>query len=240
MKVEIRDSPIEGDLVPAKAIRMIQEEEMPSMDDLLGQKGSLAGLVPNFVHREVQVQLAKTIGKAIDEGKNALLEAGTGTGKTFAYLLPLISSGKKAIVSTGTKTLQDQLFGKDLPIISRLFEKRYKVSLLKGRANYVCPERLDKHIKVIAGNESGEALSTLVKVREWSTISRTGDLTEYSDFSDNPALVSMFTSTRDNCLGSKCPKYSECPLYRARAKANDADLVVVNHHLLFADLALRR
>jgi ATP-dependent DNA helicase DinG len=237
--VEIKDVPIKADSISAKATGMVQEEKIHSMEDLLGQEGALAELVPNFVYREVQVQLANTISSTINEGKNALLEAGTGTGKTFAYLLPLISSGKKGIVSTGTKTLQDQLFRKDLPLILRLFNKRYKVSLLKGRANYVCPERLDKHIKVIADGGTGDVLSTLVKVREWTTITRTGDLTEYSDFGDNPALVSMFTSTRDNCLGSKCPKYSECPLYRARAKANDADLVVINHHLLFADLALR-
>ena len=108
--MEIIGSPVEGDLVPAKAIRMNREEEIPSMDDLLGKEGALAELVPNFVYREVQVQLAKTISKTIDEGKNALLEAGTGTGKTFAYLLPLVSSGKKAIVSTGTKTLASHNF----------------------------------------------------------------------------------------------------------------------------------
>jgi ATP-dependent DNA helicase DinG len=218
---------------------MIQEDELASMEDLLGPDGMLAELVPNFVHREVQVQLAKTIGESIAEGKNALLEAGTGTGKTFAYLLPLIASGKKAIISTGTKTLQDQLFRKDLPTISGLFRKRYKISLLKGRANYVCPERLDKHIKVMVAGGTRDVLASLVKVREWSAISRSGDLTEYSDFNDNPGLASLVTSNRDNCLGSRCPKYSECPLYRARDRAIDSDLVVVNHHLLFADLALR-
>jgi len=218
---------------------MIQEETVQNMGDLLGPAGPLSGVVPNFVYREVQVRLAERIGEAIAEGKNALLEAGTGTGKTFAYLLPLILSGKKAIISTGTKTLQDQLFRKDLPTILRMFKKQYKISLLKGRVNYVCPERLEKHIKVLTANGTRDVLTSLVKVREWATVSRTGDLTEYSDFTDNPELVSMVTSTRDNCLGSKCPKYNECPLYLARSRANEVDLVVINHHLLFADLALR-
>lgn len=209
--------------------------------------GQLSSIVPGFVPRPVQLELAQVISNAIMAGDNALLEAGTGTGKTFAYLLPLFSSGKKAIISTGTKALQDQLFIKDLPLVASLFKGSYKVALLKGRANYVCPERLDKSLKVVSGNGAkqfsnkslNKLLDKLVSVREWSSRTQTGDLTELSDFHSDPALISMITSTRDNCLGSRCPRFDECPLYRARDRANEAELVVVNHHLLFADLALK-
>jgi ATP-dependent DNA helicase DinG len=186
---------------------------MQVLKDLFGESGDLSCIVPGYVSRPVQLELAQVISDAIISGDNALLEAGTGTGKTFAYLLPLIASGKKAIVSTGTKALQDQLFIKDLPLVSSLFEGRYKVALLKGRANYVCPERLGKSLKVISdGGSSAKVLDKLVNVREWSTRTRTGDLTELSDFHSDPALISMITSTRDNCLGGKCPRFVECPL----------------------------
>lgn len=212
---------------------------MRALKDFFANTGELSSVVSNFVSRPMQLELAQVISDAIATGDNALLEAGTGTGKTFAYLLPLISSGKRAIVSTGTKALQDQLFTKDLPLIASLFDGTYKVALLKGRANYVCPERLDKSLKLFSGNAVDDVLDKLVKVREWSMRSYSGDLTELSDFNDEPALISMITSTRDNCLGGSCPRFDECPLYRARDQANEVELVVVNHHLLFADLALK-
>lgn len=212
---------------------------MQALKDYFVAQGELSSIVPGFVSRPVQLEMAQVISDAILAGNNALLEAGTGTGKTFAYLIPLIAAGKKAIISTGTKALQDQLFFKDLPLITSLFKGRIKVALLKGRANYVCPERLDKSLKVISGSSSGGVLDKLERVRQWSTRTGSGDLTELSDFHNDPALISMITSTRDNCLGSSCSRFDECPLYRARDHANDADLVVVNHHLLFADLALK-
>ncbi len=212
---------------------------MQMLKDFLGKEGELSRVVPDFVSRPVQIQMAQTIGDAISEGRNALLEAGTGTGKTYAYLVPLIESGKKVIISTGTKNLQDQLYFQDLPLIASLINNGYRIALLKGRGNYVCPERLDKSLKVISGNGATNLLDKLVRVREWSARSRSGDITELSDFHDDAGIVSLITSTRDNCLGGSCPRFDECPLYRARDAANEADLVVVNHHLLFADLALR-
>ena len=212
---------------------------MQMLKNFLGKEGELSRVVPDFVSRPVQIQMAETISDAISEGRNALLEAGTGTGKTYAYLVPLIESGKKVIISTGTKNLQDQLYFQDLPLIASLINDGYRIALLKGRANYVCPERLDKSLKVISGNGTTNFLDKLVRVREWSSRTRTGDITELSDFHDDAGIVSMITSTRDNCLGGSCPRFDECPLYRARDAANEADLVVVNHHLLFADLALR-
>ena len=188
---------------------------MQALKDLFSESGELSSIVPGYISRPVQLELAQVISDAIMSGDNALLEAGTGTGKTFAYLLPLVASGKKAIVSTGTKALQDQLFFKDLPLVTSLLEGRYKVALLKGRANYVCPERLDKSLKVISGSaSSAKVLDKLVSVREWSTRTRTGDLTELSDFHSDPALISMITSTRDNCPVRKCagprPRLADC------------------------------
>lgn len=212
---------------------------MQMLKDFLGKEGKLSRAVPGFVSRPVQIEMAQAVDDAISEGRNALLEAGTGTGKTYAYLIPLIASGKRVIISTGTKNLQDQLFFQDLPLISGLINEGYRIALLKGRGNYVCPERLDKSLKVISGNGASDFLDKLVGIREWSSRSRTGDITELSDFHDDASIVSMVTSTRDNCLGSSCPRFDECPLYRARDAANEADLVVVNHHLLFADMALR-
>lgn len=212
---------------------------MQMLKDFLGKEGELSRVVPDFISRPVQIEMAQAVRDAIREGRNALLEAGTGTGKTYAYLIPLIESGKKVIISTGTKNLQDQLFFQDLPLITSLVNDGYRIALLKGRGNYVCPERLDKSLKVISGNGASDFLDRLVGVREWSSRSRSGDITELSDFHDDTGIVSMITSTRDNCLGSSCPRFDECPLYRARDAANEADLVVVNHHLLFADLALR-
>jgi len=212
---------------------------MQMLKDFLGKEGELSRVVPDFVSRPIQIQMAQAISDAISEGRNALLEAGTGTGKTYAYLVPLIESGKKVIISTGTKNLQDQLYFQDLPLVAGLINDGYRIALLKGRGNYVCPERLDKSLKVISENGTTNFLDKLVRVREWSSRTRTGDITELSDFHDDAGIVSMITSTRDNCLGGTCPRFDECPLYRARDAANEADLVVVNHHLLFADLALR-
>jgi|TARA_B100002003_G_scaffold244357_1_gene270299 ATP-dependent DNA helicase DinG len=212
---------------------------MQLLKDYLGKEGELSRLIPDFVSRPVQIQMARAVADAVSEGKNALLEAGTGTGKTYAYLIPLIDSGKKVIISTGTKNLQDQLFFQDLPLITGLVNGGYRTALLKGRGNYVCPERLDKSLKVISGNSASGILDRLVGVREWMSRTHTGDITELSDFSNDAGFASMITSTRDNCLGTSCPRIGECPLYRARNAANEADLIVVNHHLLFADIALR-
>ena len=211
---------------------------LPAILEVFAGDGLLAQSVPSFIERTQQIEMAAAIASAISEKSNALVEAGTGTGKTFAYLVPILLQGKKAIISTGTKTLQDQLFYRDLPMIMKLPGLGRKISLLKGRSNYLCPERLAKHIKVMSGGYKSETLSRLIRVREWSQLSRTGDLNELSD-EDSGSIEGLITSTSDNCLGNQCPSVAVCPLYRAREKAANSDLVVVNHHLLFADLAMR-
>lgn len=193
--------------------------------------------VERFVPRQAQQEMAKTIGMAIEQENNVIVEAGTGTGKTFAYLVPMLSSGKKVVISTGTKALQDQLFYKDIPLVNQSYNRR--IALLKGRSNYLCPRRLANHLKSISKEVNSTRLNELVYIADWAKTSVNGDLTEILDAGRGADVAHLVTSTVDNCLGHQCEYFDECPLYRARLAANDADVVVVNHHLLFADLALR-
>ncbi len=209
-----------------------------SISEVFSKDGLLHREVPDYVERYQQVEMATAIASAIEQKTNALIEAGTGTGKTFAYLVPILLRQQNAIVSTGTKALQDQLFYQDLPTIRALLGLSCKVSLLKGRSNYLCPERLAKNIKIMSAVVESSLLSRLVRVREWSQLSRTGDLNELSD-QDMESVGGLITSTTDNCLGGECPSIGVCPLYRAREKATHADIVIVNHHLLMADLAMK-
>jgi|TARA_B110000240_G_scaffold185395_1_gene220951 ATP-dependent DNA helicase DinG len=199
-----------------------------------GKDGFLTNSVSGFVVREQQVAMARVVEQSIKENDVAFLEAGTGTGKTFAYLVPIFLSDKKTIISTGTKTLQDQLRFQDLPLLGKLFPKT-RIALLKGRSNYLCPHRLQKHLKVLSTDK--RTLARLVDVQSWALTTTTGDLGEVSEIDDR--LLPFITSTKDNCLGSACPQFEICPLYTARQRAVDADVIVVNHHLLFADMVLK-
>ena len=207
---------------------------MTELDHYFGEDGFLTNSVSGFVVREQQVAMARVVEQSIQENDVTFLEAGTGTGKTFAYLVPIFLSGKKTIISTGTKTLQDQLRFQDLPLLGKLFPKK-RIAMLKGRSNYLCPQRLQKHLKVLATDE--RTLARLVHIQSWSLTTTTGDLGEVSEMDDR--LLPFITSSKDNCLGSACPQFDVCPLYTARKRAVDADVIVINHHLLFADLALK-
>jgi ATP-dependent DNA helicase DinG len=176
------------------------------------------------------------IESVMGSGAVGIFEAGTGTGKTLSYLVPAFAASGSVVISTGTKNLQDQLFQKDVPILQKVFPEK-RVALLKGRANYLCPQRLKTSIKIDHRNEL--LVHQLTEVRSWAIRSRTNDLTEILDPEENTGLQKQVTSTRANCLGRRCPEFSECPLYRARAKASHADIVIVNHHLLLADLVQR-
>ncbi len=204
---------------------------MQNLSDIFN---SLALAWPEYSVRKGQLELAINIESVMESGAVGIFEAGTGTGKTLSYLVPAFITSGSVIISTGTKNLQDQLFQKDLPVLQKMFPER-RVALLKGRANYLCPHRLKTNIKIHQGNE--RLAHQLVEVRSWSARSRTNDLTEILDPEENASLQKLVTSTRDNCLGSRCPEFDECPLYRAREKASQADIVIVNHHLLLADLA---
>jgi len=216
----------------------------PAVDDpvasaLLGADGPFAREVPNFAPRETQQRMADAVADAIDTHDALVVEAGTGTGKTFAYLVPALLSGKRVIVSTGTRNLQDQLFHRDLPRVLGILGAKAEVALLKGRANYLCRYRLQQTI------ESGQFKSRmqvddLQKVRAWGARTRSGDRAELIEVPEGSPLWPRVTSTAENCLGTECPLYDDCFVFKARRRAQDADMVVVNHHLLLSDLALKR
>lgn len=202
--------------------------------------GALARAIKGFQPRQPQTDMALSVDRAIKNRTQLVVEAGTGTGKTYAYLVPALLSGKKTIISTGSKNLQEQLFHRDLPLMIDTLGFTGRVALLKGRANYLCPERLSRQmIESHDGHADPTLLSQLVKVRGWSSETKTGDLGECDDLAEDSPIIPTITSTNDNCLGKECPSYDECFVVKARKRAMDADLVVVNHHLFLADLAIK-
>ena len=205
----------------------------------LAEGGLLARQIPAFAAREAQQRLAAAVADALEDGDTLLAEAGTGTGKTFAYLVPLLLSGRKAIVSTGTRALQDQLYHRDLPRERAALGAGLKTALLKGRANYLCRYRLE-HAKGEPRLSTREQIGQFQRIVAWSGRTRMGDLAELEALPEDSPLWPMVTSTADNCLGSECPLWNECFVVQARQRAQSADLVVVNHHLLLADLALKQ
>lgn len=207
--------------------------------DLLGDSGVFAQNLPGFVARDAQQTLAAAIGRALESQDVLVAEAGTGIGKTFAYLVPALLSGKRILISTGTRTLQDQLYYRDLPAVAAVLGRPVKVALLKGRANYLCRYRLGQSLDSARGLLHGEHERGLVRINDWAGVTRTGDRSELSTVPENSVLWPQVTSTVENCLGQKCPEYSRCFVFEARRRAQEADIVVINHHLLLADMVLK-
>jgi ATP-dependent DNA helicase DinG len=208
--------------------------------DLFGADGPLATAIPGFATRDEQIEMAEQVALALRAHGRLIVEAGTGTGKTFAYLVPALLSGRRVIVSTGTRNLQDQLFHRDLPTVARAIGRPVRVALLKGRANYLCRHRLElAEQQAAARGLRKEVARGLAKVRDWSRITRQGDIAELAQLSDSDPVWQWVTSTRDNCLGPECPSFDRCHVVQARREAQAADVVVVNHHLLMADLVLK-
>lgn len=207
--------------------------------DVLGEGGLFEDKLTGFKPRPQQIQLAEKIAEVIDNQGILIAEAGTGTGKTFAYLLPALLSGKKIIVSTGTKTLQDQLFTKDIPKLIELLGIRPKVRLLKGRSNYLCLHRYHKAV-VMPVSRFPENKALFKYLKNWIHNTTRGETSEFINQVENRLLLTNITSTPENCLGSECDHYNDCFVYKARRKALDADLLVINHHLLFADMAIKQ
>jgi ATP-dependent DNA helicase DinG len=212
---------------------------MSSAAKLLGPLGPFVREVPNFAPRDVQQKMAAAVEEAIAERQMLIAEAGTGTGKTFAYLVPALASGKRVIISTGTKTLQDQLYHRDLPRVRSVLGARASSALLKGRANYLCLHRLDQAHKE-GRFINREQVAQLQTIRAWSRRTAAGDRAELGEVAEDSPLWPRVTSTTENCLGAECPMAAECFVIKARRAAQDADIVVVNHHLLFADLAIKQ
>ena len=215
--------------------------DIVEVEQVLGAEGLLAQKIEGFAARPQQLAMSKAVAEAIEQQSMLAVEAGTGVGKTFAYLVPALLAGHKTLVSTGTRNLQDQLFNRDLPELRELIGRDLSIALLKGRSNYVCAYRLER---AQTSNESGSSYSqndarTLRKIRDFSVRQTDGDLDAYPGGQLHPAVRAQVTSSADNCLGQECPNVDDCALLQARRNAQNADLVVINHHLFFADLAVR-
>ena len=197
--------------------------------------GPLAVAAESFHTRDGQTQLALAVARTVEQGGVLVAEAATGVGKTFAYLVPALLSGERVLLSTATKTLQDQLFGRDLPRLAQALGVPARMALLKGRASYLCLHRLG-----FAGQSAEPRMRhALAKVERWAQTTRTGDLAELPGLDERSPVIPLVTSTRENCLGAECPQWRACHVNLARRQAMAADVVVVNHHLFFADLAVR-
>lgn len=244
---------------------------MLDLEDIFGPGGPLQSALPDFRSRWQQLRMAQRVAAALDDRETVVVEAGTGTGKTFAYLVPALFCGARVLISTGTRTLQDQLFSKDLPLVAAALGRPVRIALLKGRTNYLCRYRIarigpggeqlsldslattrdpeaDAAVDVAAGStpvnswdadEPTTHASMLARIERWSRTTRRGDLAEVRGLSDSHPIWPQVTSTRDNCLGNRCPEISRCHVALARREALEADIVIVNHHLLLADLALK-
>jgi ATP-dependent DNA helicase DinG len=233
---------------------------MHDLEDIFGPGGPLQTALPDFKSRWQQLRMAQRVATALEHRETVVVEAGTGTGKTFAYLVPALLCGARVLISTGTRTLQDQLFSKDLPLVAAALGRPARIALLKGRTNYLCRYRLAQTGP--AGEQLSLAVATaatetditaetsddepplthggmLARIQRWARTTRQGDLAEVRGLSDSHPVWPQVTSTRDNCLGNKCPEVSRCHVALARREALDSDIVIVNHHLLLADLALK-
>jgi len=206
--------------------------------ELLGVDGPFAHHINGFAPRIQQQQMSDAVEHALDKQSVLVCEAGTGTGKTFAYLVPALRFGKRVIISTGTKTLQDQLFHRDLPTVQKALAIPARVTMLKGRSNYLCIHRLD--LLEHSGSAHAKHLANdFQAVRQWAGKTSTGDVAEITGIDEDAPIWPQITSTSENCLGQECPSFTDCHVVKARRRAQESDIVVINHHLLFSDMVLK-
>jgi len=203
----------------------------------LGAGGQFAQQLPGFAPRTSQLAMAQAVADVIAQGGTLIAEAGTGTGKTYAYLVPALLQSGRVLVSTATRNLQDQLFQRDLPKVREQLKSSAHIALLKGRSNYLCRYRLEEAREESFRNRDDAAL--FAKISEWAQHTQSGDLAELADLAEDSVLWPRVTSSNDNCLGNECPDWDACWLVEARRQAQEADVVVINHHLFFADLVLK-
>lgn len=209
-----------------------------NITQFFAEGGTLSQAISGYQPRDEQIMMADAIALAVDDHDTLIVEAGTGTGKTFAYLVPALLSKKKTLVSTGTKHLQDQLFEKDIPLLQGLIKHPISTALLKGRANYLCLYRT-KTLRARGRFENKKQVEQFFRIERFAQQDATGDITQLSGITEND-LWSQVTSTTENCLHNECPDFEECFVFKARKKAMESDIVVINHHLLCADLALKQ
>ncbi|PCI22237.1 MAG: helicase [Piscirickettsiaceae bacterium] len=211
---------------------------MHELDTIFGSTGSLVEHINGFQPRNGQLSMAQAVEKAIVQRSHLLAEAGTGTGKTFAYLVPAILSGKKIIISTGTRNLQDQIFEKDFPLIRDALKVPVQAAVLKGRSNYLCLYRMEQALDQQVGFDR-QLESELTSIKRWSKRTHIGDIVEVTSVAEDSQVWGYVTSTADNCLGQDCPLAAECYPLKARRDAQEVDVLIVNHHLLCADWSLK-
>lgn len=208
------------------------------VEEAFAPDGVLSRAAEHFVPRSGQTEMALAVARAIEGAYPLVVEASTGVGKTFSYLVPALLSGERVLLSTATKALQDQLFGRDLPRLVEALGLPVRTALLKGRGSYLCLHRMEM-ARQDAHLPDGVSTRTLAKIEEWSQATRTGDLAELPGLDERSPVIPLVTSTRENCLGAQCPRFRACHVNLARREAMAADVVVINHHLFFADLAVR-
>ena len=206
--------------------------------EMFTPQGPLARATAFFQPRQGQTDMALAVAHTLEHGGSLVVEAGTGVGKTFAYLVPALLSGERVLVSTATKTLQDQLFARDIPDVVKALGLPLKLAMLKGRGSYLCQQRLELTLQS-ASLPDRQSVKTLALVQKWALTTPSGDLAEVPTLDERSALIPLITSNRDNCLGSPCPHWRDCHVNLARREAMAADVVVINHHLFFADMAVR-
>lgn len=216
----------------------VLDESKAEVARLFTEQGSLAQAIAGFVPRAAQNDMAEAVGQALVDKVPLVVEAGTGTGKTYAYLAPVLAAGKKVVISTGSRNLQEQLFHRDLPTLTKAMEYHQPVALLKGRANYLCLERVQLLDDTVP-HLSKAGLADLQRVRHFMPMTHSGDIGDIPGLAERSEILPLVTSTNDNCLGRECSFYQDCFLVKARAKAMEAQVIVVNHHLFFADMAVR-
>lgn len=200
--------------------------------------GALAKHVHKYRSRQIQIDMAMAVCEAIETRTNLIVEAGTGVGKTFAYLIPALLSGKQVLLSTGSKNLQDQLFYKDLPALLSILQLHPKLALLKGRSNYLCQLRLE-HAMEYAGRSSEQSLDHLLKIAQWASVTKDGDIGNLTTVPEHSDVIETVVSTKASCTGNQCGHYEACFTRKARLRALEAKVIVVNHHLFFADNLLK-
>ncbi|HWC77023.1 MAG TPA: DEAD/DEAH box helicase, partial [Blastocatellia bacterium] len=208
------------------------------MEEVFGPGGLIARHHPNYEYRAGQVQMAEAVNNTLSHGGIALIEAGTGTGKTLAYLIPALASEERVIVSTATKNLQEQLHKKDIPFLQQIIPRKFQATCMKGRSNYVCLHKLKKaeEMPVLQGFEE---VSYFEEIREWAQTSETGDRAELTNLPEDLSVWHEIDARAESCIGQKCPEFDACFVTRMRQRALESEVVIVNHHLFCADLALR-
>jgi len=213
-------------------------QEKPTLDSIFGPRGWLARHHPNFEYRRGQLEMAEAVEAALENRQHLIVEAGTGTGKTLAYLVPIIRTGQRVVVSTGTKNLQEQVFFKDVPFLKKLFPE-IRVTLMKGRQNYLCRQKLYDIEKqpVLSGMEE---VDLYAQIKEWEKHTESGDRAEVPDLRDTSELWSRIDARGESCTGQKCKEFERCFITLMHQRAAESDILIVNHHLFFADLGLRQ